>query len=545
MSFFNHKTVRTKLLMTALVPFIGILSLLITTLYIMDEINQGVDRIYRDRVLPLERLKIIADNYAVRVIDAVNKANAGLYTAEQSLQQIGKAKRIIGENWALYKTTDLDVEEARLATEANVLFKRANIAIENTEKTLATFFDRVKGQLNDIDGPLYHEIDPISDKISELIEYQLVVAKAEREGIHSWYQESIAGFIIGGLVIFMMLLALRVMISSSVILPLSLLRNTMENIAKNSDLTLKTDIDSKDEIGDMALAFDTMLSRINQLILGITGATEQIATAAEEMSAVSIQANQNSRQQQVETERASAAIAQMTASVLDVEQHARDTNDATLKANVQAKGGYQAVQRTLADINALMTIVQQASVATNKLEDDTQSIGVVLDVIKGIADQTNLLALNAAIEAARAGEFGRGFSVVANEVRNLAQKTQQSTKEIEQVIERLQFGTQYVVQVMGSSEASAGECVRQAKEASLALTDITGSVAEIATMNGQIVAGAHQQSQSSDDISLHILLINELASQTSQGAEQIEQASADLSQLASGLQGMVNIFKVV
>jgi len=318
----------------------------------------------------------------------------------------------------------------------------------------------------------------------------------------------------------------------------------MEKIACDSDLTVKTEIRSRDEIGAMASAFDAMLQKISRLILEIIAATEQIATASEEMSAVSTQACENTRQQQNETGRATSAISTMSVSVQQVYQHATDTNEASLSANSQVQNGYQVVQQTVSGINELAAIVQQASEAVHKVEKDTQSIGLVLEVIKGIADQTNLLALNAAIEAARAGDSGRGFAVVANEVRDLAQKTQQSTEEIQQVIERLQFGSQYVVKIMAKGDKSARESAGQAQQTSEALTEISQSVARISKMNGQIATAAKEQSQASDNINEHIALINELSGETSRGAEQIEQASLDLSRLACDLRAMVNIFKV-
>ncbi|WP_281560260.1 HAMP domain-containing methyl-accepting chemotaxis protein [Thalassomonas sp. RHCl1] len=541
---FNIKTVRTKLLMAALVPFFAILVLFTSTLYILDEINQAVDRMYQKRIVPTESLKVIADNYAVRVIDAVNKANAGIFTAEQALMQINQAKYLIAQKWGDYLDSGLSGREVQLANEANVLFTRANSAIEAIEQKLASFLGGVKGELDDIDGPLYDDIDPISDKISELIQLQLELAGQEREHIKLWYQESVAAFVIGGIIILVLLLALRLMISRSVIVPLSSLRSTMEKISRHSDLTLTTKISSRDEIGAMASAFESMLLKISKLIFDITSATEQIATAAEEMSAVSMQTNENTRQQQTQTGQATSAISEMSVSVQQVCQYAIDTNEASLSANVQAQNGYQVVQQTVSGIDELAAIVQQASEAVYKVEQDTQSIGVVLEVIKGIADQTNLLALNAAIEAARAGDSGRGFAVVANEVRDLAQKTQQSTEEIQQVIERLQFGSQYVVKIMDKGEVSARESANQAQQTSRALTEISQSVAQITQMNGQIVTAAKEQSQVSEHINEHICLINELTGETSRGAGQVEQASLDLSRLACDLRAMVNIFKV-
>ncbi|WDE04385.1 methyl-accepting chemotaxis protein [Thalassomonas viridans] len=545
---FNVKTVRTKLLLAALVPFLAILTLFISTLYLLGEINQGVGRIYQQRIVPTQSLKVIADNYAVRVIDAVNKANAGIFSAEQALRQIKQAQELIAENWSGYLASGLSGREAELAEEANVLFARANRAIADIEHKLTGFVNkasgRVEGKLDAIDGPLYTDIDPISDKISELIQLQLELAGQERESIDLWYRESVVAYIVGGIIILVLLLALRLMISRSVILPLNTLRSTMEKIARHSDLTVKTGITSRDEIGAMAAAFDAMLQKISCLIVEITAATEQIATAAEEMSVVSTQACDNTRHQQTQTGQATSAIRDMSVSVQQVCQHATDTNEASVHANSQAQNGYLVVQQTVSGIDELAAIVQQASEAVYKVEQDTQNIGVVLEVIKGIADQINLLALNAAIEAARAGDSGRGFAVVANEVRDLAQKTQQSTEEIQQVIERLQFGSQYVVKIMKKGEVSARESAGQAQQTSQALTGISQSVAKITRMNGQIAIVARQQSQVSDDINEHISLINDLTGETSRGAEQIEQASLDLSRLACDLRAMVNLFKV-
>lgn len=310
------------------------------------------------------------------------------------------------------------------------------------------------------------------------------------------------------------------------------------------DLTHKITIIGKDEFAWMCWEYSQARKGFSSLVKEILGSAGQLAAAAEELSAITEQSNKGVMRQQAEIEQVATAMNEMSATVTEVSRNAGNAATAAQEADERAKDGLNVVTTTVETINNLATEVERTSEVIENLKGDSISIGTVLDVIRDIAEQTNLLALNAAIEAARAGEQGRGFAVVADEVRTLASRTQQSTREINDMIERLQHGANQAVSVMETGRAKAGEGVEQAAKAGEALEAITGVVDNIRSMNMQIASAAEQQSATAEEINRNIVSISEVAQETAGGSQQTASASDELAKLASDLQGQVSKFKV-
>jgi len=342
---------------------------------------------------------------------------------------------------------------------------------------------------------------------------------------------------------FVVLLTFSFLTGRSITLPLNQAVNVARKVAAG-DLTGQIDVGAQDEIGALMTALKEMNDRLRSLVGQIAGSTAQLATAAEEMSAVTEQTSQGVKQQQTETDQIATAMNEMSATVQDVARNASAAAQAAHQADEQANNGKQVVAQTMEAIDALAGEVEKAGQVIQKLEGDSISIGAVLDVIKGIAEQTNLLALNAAIEAARAGEQGRGFAVVADEVRTLAQRTQQSTQEIRKMIESLQSGAKNAVQVMLGGKKQAQMSVEQAAKAGAALETITRAVATITDMNTQIASAAEEQSAVAEEMNRNIVNISQVANQTAQGAHQTATGSSEVASLAGRLQAAVGQFKV-
>jgi Methyl-accepting chemotaxis protein len=326
--------------------------------------------------------------------------------------------------------------------------------------------------------------------------------------------------------------------------PLRMAVNTMNDIAAGGgNLACQLHVDGRDEIGQLCMAFNRFVEKIREIVSQVASSTAQLAAAAEQMSQISSNANHGVQRQQHETEQVAAAMNQMAATAQEMAQNAGLAADSAAQADTQAAGGRKVVAQTVDAIDNLARAVEQAADVIHQLEDDSDSIGTVVDVIRGIAEQTNLLALNAAIEAARAGEQGRGFAVVADEVRTLASRTQQSTTEIKAIIETLQKGASDAVAMMTKGRVQANASVEQAARAGAALEEITGSVDRITEMNRHIADAATQQGQVAEEINRNIANITQVAEQTAEGTRQLAASSTDLAQLAEQLQGLVGRFK--
>ncbi len=323
------------------------------------------------------------------------------------------------------------------------------------------------------------------------------------------------------------------------------LRDVFEEIERDSNLAKEVQcVDPNDEIGGMATAFDNMLKKFRDSMREVSTSTHQLSEAATRVSSVSEETLSGVLSQQSETDMVATAMNEMYATAQEVATNATRTAEASHEAKNEATNGALISTEALGGIAVLMSEIEAAGSVIQKLDKDSDAIGMVLDVIKGIAEQTNLLALNAAIEAARAGEAGRGFAVVADEVRTLASRSQQSAEEIEAMIAKLQAGAREAVQAMEGSRAKAQESEEQVEAAAETLGMIAGEVATINDMNTQIATAAEEQTAVADEINRNITNITQVADQTAEGARHSSQVSEELVQLAADLEKLVTRFRI-
>ncbi|MCJ1886825.1 methyl-accepting chemotaxis protein [Pseudomonas sp. LA21] len=299
-----------------------------------------------------------------------------------------------------------------------------------------------------------------------------------------------------------------------------------------------------DELGQLQRVMLRMRENLARLIGQLGGSVGQLATAADELSAVTEQTRAGVNAQRVETEQVASAIHEMAATVQEVARNAEQASLAARQADQQARQGDQVVRDAVAQIDRLASEVDRSAEAMESLRQESEKIGSVLDVIKSVAEQTNLLALNAAIEAARAGEAGRGFAVVADEVRGLAKRTQQSTAEIEGLIAGLQRGAQEAVARMDDSRRLTGSSVELTRRAGEALGEIARTVADIQGMNLQIASAAEQQSSVAEEINRSVVQVREIAEQSAAASEQTAGSSSELARLGNELQVQVGRFRL-
>lgn len=379
---------------------------------------------------------------------------------------------------------------------------------------------------------------------------QIIAAEEVLIGVRSKEQQSTSSFaisftVIGTLIAIALGAVTAFFIIQGILTPLKATNTMLKDIAEgDGDLTVRIPVNTKDEIGELGNNFNAFVEKLQNIISEIAGATSQLATSAEEMAAVTEQTSAGVANQKQETELVATAITEMNSTVLEVANNAENASSAAVDADSEAKAGNQVVSSTVKAITELAKEVEDSATVMQKLKDDSQNIGAVLDVIKGIAEQTNLLALNAAIEAARAGEQGRGFAVVADEVRTLAQRTQESTTEIEGLIAALQNGAEHAASAMNQSRERVTATVEKAEHAGESLSSITRAVGTIMEMNTQIATAAEEQSSVSEEINRNIVNIQSISEQTATGAEETSASSVELARLGEQLQVLVGQFKV-
>ncbi len=356
-----------------------------------------------------------------------------------------------------------------------------------------------------------------------------------KEGMHFWFAFScvIAGITIG--------LANYWLLKIILLKRLQCISDTAIKIS-NNNLSEKLNVSSVDMVGAIAHRLNLMTENLHNVVSEIMAVSQRLSVTSMSMNSITDETQQKIEQQQQQTENMASSIREMSDKVHEMSSNARDASDTVTGASIETKNGHQEVQATISSIRSLASNVESTSDVLENLAKDSENIGAVVDVIKSIAEQTNLLALNAAIEAARAGEQGRGFAVVADEVRTLASRTQESTEEIEQMIEQLQSASNNAVKVMGQGKEQASNSVSQASEAGNSLEIISTSVEKLAIMNTNIATLSTEQNQLTEEINSSIIAINTVAQAIVGGSESINQSGYEVEELVGEMNVLVNKF---
>ncbi|MCW4630948.1 MULTISPECIES: methyl-accepting chemotaxis protein [Marinomonas] len=383
----------------------------------------------------------------------------------------------------------------------------------------------------------------LSAEVDKLGEFQLLRANQINDQATLTYTNSRSAVISGIVVTLIVLSALAFFYSRSVTQPLSYAVAVAKRVA-NGDLTEDISDHHNDEAADMLRALAAMQGQLRQTLTLISDSSQQLAATSEELSVVTNQSSQTMSQQSNQLEQAAAAVNQLTAAIEEVARSASSTSDNAEVADEKAQLGQAKINETIKIIEQLTTDIQHSANGVTTLAGNVKNIGSVLDVIRAIADQTNLLALNAAIEAARAGESGRGFAVVADEVRALAHRTQESTKEIEKMIQLVQSETDRAVTNMNNSNQRAESTLLMANDAGQAFNEITRLIGQISDQNVTVASAAEEQTSVAREVDKNLTYILDLSAQTAEGANQTSASSLDLSRLAEQLNNLVLKFKI-
>ncbi|MCV2403975.1 methyl-accepting chemotaxis protein [Marinomonas sp. C2222] len=404
----------------------------------------------------------------------------------------------------------------------NELIKEKNQVIENT---LDIVEKQIAKNIEDVNSAIAKEQNSLGIEVKERIE----------SSIELILLLSIAAMLIGTASAYLLTVSITKPIHQAV---------ALSNQLSEGNLSIEVGATGKDETGLLLSSIQKTASNLRSMIATISGASNELASASEKLATVTKKTADGIVQQEAQTELVANAMNEMALTVQDVADSALSAEGAAAEADNEANSGSKVVDHTISGINLLNENVNESSDKLANVEKEVLNISNILDVIRGIAEQTNLLALNAAIEAARAGEYGRGFSVVADEVRSLASRTQESTQEIQSIIEKLQAGTKSTVDVMSRGREQAEQCVSQANDTSTALHTITKVISVINDMNKQISSAAEQQNTVALNINENVLNVKKIAQENAAASEETKQASTEIAKLATQLKDLTVKFKV-
>nr|WP_046384945.1 methyl-accepting chemotaxis protein [Pseudomonas veronii] len=457
-----------------------------------------------------------------------------LETIEQRNQQIRTAQGIYE------KLIDSSEERAAYDEYARLLAQYHQIEERMKSMSRANQVDELRELLN---SELLSNAEQTNAVLARLADINNKMALTTNQQAKDQY--NLAFDLVVGLLVIATTLTLLFawLLTRSITLPIAQALDAAEEIAEGN-LTRPIKVDGHDEAGRLLAAMAKMQDKLRDTLQRIAGSATQLASAAEELNAVTDESARGLTQQNNEIEQAATAVNEMTSAVEEVARNAVSTSEASRNATTSAGDGRDLVQETVSAIERMSGDVQATATLIGDLANESRDIGKVLDVIRGLADQTNLLALNAAIEAARAGEAGRGFAVVADEVRALAHRTQQSTSEIERMIGSIQAGTEHAVDSMRNSTERAESTLNIAKGAGMSLDTINTAIVEINERNLVIASAAEEQAQVAREVDRNLVNIRDLSVQSATGAGQTSAASSELSRLAVDLNGMVGRFRL-
>jgi methyl-accepting chemotaxis protein len=468
--------------------------------------------------------------------ESLEPYNGGQISFQQNIEKLGSVMK---------GTTVTREETIELQSRVNNWLSQAaqpEIDARREMNRFSTSIDDIAIMMEQGKGKLL--MDTIRARIREIVaeEEKLIIVRGDQQTASSAI--GIGVTIIGTLIAIAISSTIAFFIVRGIMQPINATNTILKNITEQGDLTKRVAITSGDEIGEMGEYFNAFVSKLQGIIREIVESATQLSVAAEQMSKVAADTNEGLNRQNSETVQVATAMTEMAATVDEIARNSQNGSDAASSSDREAKSGNQAVSITIKTINELAGDVENSAMILENLKGDSENISAVLDVIKNIADQTNLLALNAAIEAARAGEQGRGFAVVADEVRTLAQRTQNSTSEIENLISALQKGAESAVNAMEQNRTKAAETVEQAAQAGEFLESITQGVSTILDMNSQIAVSSEEQAAVAQEINRSIVSIQSISDETSAGATQTSESSKEVTILGNRLRQLVEQFRV-
>lgn len=539
MNWFKSLSVQVKILTIPVVGAIGFCSYLVISMMSMSQTVALLDDAYH-----IEYRLLQTSEFGLVRLDKIKEtlANAATMGESDLIDDANAYAQSIKDRF--HKTSQADAANAPFLRQWVEDFSRYYSQASKLSSQM------VDGSVNfdtlaDTAGRINDELNAIENSLKDFQETRYQAFTHAFEGVSQNVERTSNIGIIVGIITIVILFAVAVPIATGSKRSLIQIIRSMKSIAQeNGDLTVRINTESKDEIGELVFWFNSFIEKLQGVIKNVVDTAIPLADTAHHIHDLSNKTIDSFTRQSDSVMQSRHSVGEMSQSVGEVTTNAADAANAARSANEEADKGKAVVQETVTGIRNLADNVSQASDAVNQLQEDTNKVNVVLDVIKGIAEQTNLLALNAAIEAARAGEQGRGFAVVADEVRNLASRTQESTEEINQMLEQLQSAAHQAVAMMESSKAKVDQSVESANGAGASLEVINESVNIIADMNGAIAVATEEQNQVSGLMVGYVEDIQACADEASGASNEVATVSDELTRLASELASVARQFKV-
>ncbi|TLX46756.1 methyl-accepting chemotaxis protein [Pseudoalteromonas phenolica] len=539
----NTLTVQSRLILLACMPIILFIGATIFTLKEVKIIVHDLDELYDLRVIPMQEIKVVSDDYAVIIVDTFHKLRGEVVTKEQAIADILKAQEVARKNWQLYLKNVTGAEEKKLISlaeqrrgEVDHLIEQYLSEIRNntfSSKDYSLFIKK-----------LYSTFDPLSESFNDLINYQVKQAQLLKiEGDNEAEKVEFSLIALSVVIVFAML-SVGFLIYQSINAPLTKMAQTIEQVVRDTDLTLRVEESGNDEFSKIATDFNmmmdkfhAMLNQISSAIESLSGLSGQVAKSGEQMASSALEQEQQTAMIAQAITEMSSAIAEVSESASRTATHAEDAENLSIE-------GQKTIEESIGAIHELAELVVNNAQLINELNNQTTEINQVVMMIQGVAEQTNLLALNAAIEAARAGDSGRGFAVVADEVRTLAHNTQKATENIKEMISKLQTQANHAVSAMSDAENRASKSVEMAEHSSLKIQAISSSVSEIASMNIQVSTATEEQTSVTSEMSNSIEVFNLSINEISMSAQNNSVSGEELSDMAEQLKQEIKQFKV-